>query len=142
MIKIRAMNLADIPQVYNLGIMEAGSKVSDLEKAFWSKDQLENWVKSDDVLLIAEVDGATAGFILTALHKPTSKVTWENQVVAQEFRGLGVGLALINEMKTQLKARGATYVFFGIRLDNQHFGFYEKIGFERGYDFTWYGMHL
>lgn len=141
--KIRKLRLDDIPIIMEMAKKEEGFKVGDAGPYFWSREQLENWVNTDeDVLLVAEINGTIAGFVLGVLHKPTGKFYWENQMVAPKFRNRGVARALVDEMKLLLKAKDATYIHFLVRTDNKNIEFYKNCGFEVGYDFTWFGMHL
>ncbi len=139
---IRPMTDQDIPEVLHIGLEVEGFRVSENpEDYFWSEAQLRRWVASEDVLLVAESDDKVVGFVLTAHHRPTGKVTWENQVVLPEYRGQGIAKALIVEMEKRLKDQGATYLHFLTKTDNPHLDYYKK-SFEPGHTFVWFGKHL
>ncbi len=141
--KIRAITVEDVPALLSMGQDEPAFKV-DKEQGFWSETQLVNWIASgEDVLLCAEVEGRVVGFVLTALHKPTGKVTFENQFVLSEYRSQGIGTALVEEMIKQVKAKGASYINLLVNADNTHgLDYYETHGFERGEDCVWFGKFL
>lgn len=143
-IQIRPMTIADIATIHKMGQEEEGFRVAESEDScFWSKEQLERWVRAgEDVLLVAEVDGEIAGFVLTTLHRPTGKATWENELVAPKFRGQGIGRTLDEEMVQHLRANGATYIHFLVKAENPNLPHYENSGFERGREWVWFGKHL
>lgn len=141
---VRNMLVEDVATVYSIGHSDPGFQVADDNKShFWSLEQLESWVRSNtDVLLVAESgDGLVVGFILTTLHYPTGKVTWENQCILPEYQNRGVGTLLVDEMIVQLKERGATYLHFLVESNNPSLGFYEK-KFQSGKLFRWFGEFL
>ena len=140
--KIRAMELDDIAKVISLAQDEFGFQVSDKTTGFWSKEQLEKWVLSDDVLLVAEDKDEIIGFVLTAMHKPTGKVTWENQMVSESHCGTGVTEALTKELEKRLKENGATYLHFLVKETNRAWKYYARKGFDLGYKFFWFGKQL
>lgn len=143
-IRIRAMNVEDVPAIHEMAAHEEGFRVAESEQScFWSQEQLARWVEAgQDVLLVAEVNEEIAGFVLTTLHRPTGKATWENELVIPKFRGQGVGKALDEELDKQLRERGATYVHFLIKAENPNLPHYERLGFERGREWIWFGKHL
>jgi ribosomal protein S18 acetylase RimI-like enzyme len=136
---IRKLVSTDIPAVLALAAREEGFKVSKDAPYFWSPVQLESWIEAgEDVLLAAVDDGVLVGFVLTTFHRPTGKVTWENQLVHPVYRQRGVGAALIYEMRKRLKEEGAKYLCAYVKTDNlDSLNYYVKLGLTRGYDFAW-----
>lgn len=141
---IRPMTTSDIDTVHEIGLKEDNFRVSDSEASgFWSKDQLKRWVESgNDVLLVAEVENQIVGFVLTTHHRPTGKVTWENHLVLPKYQGQGIGKALAREVVHCIKADGATYLHFLVKTTNRNSQYYEKLGFNKGKDFSWFEMYL
>lgn len=139
---VRQMCIEDIPAVLQMSQGVDGFQVSEEAEGFWSKEQLERWVQGDDVLLVAEIEGRIIGFVLTTHHKPTGKVTWENQLVLPEFRGQGIARALTYEMERRLKENGATYIHFLVKLTNDHIGHYKDIGYDTGHTFVWFDKYI
>lgn len=140
---IQKMTLSDISAVLKLGTGVAAFKVAE-QDCFWSRDQLENWIKADeDVLLVAKEDDDVVGFALSTLHKPTGKVTWENLYVLPDFRSKGVGRQLIEELLLKLKQKGASYMCFFVRAENlEEVSYFQRRDFEKGFDFVWFSKHL
>ncbi|MES2931552.1 MAG: GNAT family N-acetyltransferase [Patescibacteria group bacterium] len=116
-----------------------GFKVSEDAPYFWSEEQLAQWIfAEEDVLLGAELNGKLVGFILTTHHRPTGKVTWENQLVLSGYRGQGIGEALMLEMRKRLRLAGATYLCGLVRTNNTDGSrYYASRGMNRGHDFVW-----
>jgi ribosomal protein S18 acetylase RimI-like enzyme len=144
---IRKMRVSDIPIILSIARNEPGFRVAEsAESSFWTEEQLTRWIEADqDVLLVAVVEEMVVGFVLTAIHHPTGKVTWENQLVVPHYRGRGIAAALTDEMERQLealKAKGTVYINFLTKLNNPHLAHYEKIGYERGDDFAWFGKFI
>ncbi|HRH55709.1 MAG TPA: N-acetyltransferase [Candidatus Paceibacterota bacterium] len=139
---IRAITIEDIPTLLAISQDEDGFKIRG--EGFWTEQQLKRWIeKGDDVLLAAEREGRVVGFVLTALHSPTGKVTWENQLVVHEYRRQGVAHLLTEEMLKRLKENGATYVNFLVKSTNQSaLSYYRGQGFEQGDDCAWFGKFL
>jgi ribosomal protein S18 acetylase RimI-like enzyme len=140
MIVVRNMRFEDIPSVYRMGKSDSGFQVAEGEEScFWSLDQLESWVSAGEDVLLVAVDGEKiVGFVLTALHKPTGKVTWENELVLPGYQGRGIGSLLKEEMLRQLKEKGAKYLHFLVKADNPNIAHYEK-RFPSGGLFRWFG---
>ena len=142
---IRELRISDVPAILEMAKREEGFHVSQDAPYFWSQKQLENWINMGwDVLLGAQEDGRLVGFVLTAIHVPTGKVTWENEFVLPEYRRQGIGEALAKEMRERLKACGARYLVGFVRTDNLNaLAYYmRKIGLTRGYDFAWLEENL
>lgn len=140
---IRELRLDDISTLLEMATREEGFHVSEEAPYFWSREQLERWIGAgEDILLGAEVEGKLAGFVLTTLHRPTGKVTWENQLVLSEYRRKGLANGLIDEMRKRLKEKGATYIHFLVKTDNVSTRYYENAGFTRGFDFVWFDQNL
>ncbi len=140
---IHELALDDIPALLEIGNREDGFRVSEESAGFWSHEQLTRWISADeDVLLGAKINGELVGYVLTTHHVPTGKVTWENIVVLPEYRDLGIGEALVLEMRERLKTNGATYLHFLVKTDNSSLPFFEQAGFSRGFDFVWFDQQL
>ena len=140
---IRTLNLNDVPTLLEMSSREEGFHVSEDAPYFWSQLQLERWIAAgNDVLLGAEMDGSLVGFVLTTLHRPTGKVTWENLLVLPGYRGRGIAEALLDEMRKRLKENGATYLHLLVKTDSDSARFYERMGLTRGFDFAWFDERL
>ena len=127
---VREMRPEDVPAVYAMGIREEGFRAPGSEEklCFWPQQTLERWTvdPGDDVLLVAEVDGEVAGFVIATFHRITGKAEWENECVSPEFRGRGVAKALYAEMERRFVEKGATFISFIVKGDNDSLGAYKK----------------
>lgn len=136
---IRKMRPEDVEEIYNMGKDTPEFAVSD-SSSFWERDELESWIKGcvDDVLLVAEIDGKIAGFILTKYHKLTKTGGFIDTLVKEEYRRRGIGEALVNEAKTKLLDKGATYLYATIQATNSvSKNLFKSAGFSKGYNMTW-----
>ena len=138
MTKIRRMKLEDVELVHNLGIGEKRFAVGGEEVAFWTKEQLTNWVKSEkDVLLIAEQNEQIIGYALSQYHSPTRKATYENLYVIPEYRNQGIARKLTSELIKQLKEK-KSYICGLIEADNELIvKILEENGFKKGKQMIW-----
>ncbi|MEK7461921.1 MAG: GNAT family N-acetyltransferase [Patescibacteria group bacterium] len=140
---IQKMTSNDVSAVLKIGMGVTAFEVSERD-CFWSREQLEKWIEADeDVLLVAKENDEIVGFALSMLHKPTGKVTWENLYVLQNFRNRGVGQQLIGELLLRLRQKGASYMCFFVRAENQdEVSFFQHLDFVSGYNFVWFEKHL
>jgi len=140
MVAIRRMKPQDVEEVYNLGISETRFRVGSEEQAgFWTKEQLDSWVRSDsDVLLVAEQEAKVVGYALSHYHLPTKKATFDNLHVNPNYRGLGIGHNLTSELVKALRNQGAFYICTLVESDNNTIvRVLEKSGFKKGKTMIW-----
>lgn len=142
--RIRSLLMRDVPALLQMASNEAGFEgAKDGVPGFWTEKQLRQWISSKkDVLLAAEENGEVVGFVLTTLHYPTGKATWENQLVLPKHRGRGIGEVLAKEMEIRLREKGATYLHFLVREDNGQVAHYARQGFTKGHAFRWFEKAL
>ena len=138
-IKIRTMEILDIPEIIKIGKSVEEFRVDSKIKGFWSEKQLRNWIKSEkDSLIVAEKNNKIIGFVMFAHHVPTGKVTWENAWIDNDFRGTGLIEKLTRKGIEDLKKKGANYVCGLAKTDNfASIKFLEKNKFMKGFDFSW-----
>ncbi|MBO5253476.1 MAG: GNAT family N-acetyltransferase [Clostridia bacterium] len=91
----------------------------------------------DGIALCAECDGQISGIAYTYIKKPTDnpvslpRVTafMDDLAVHEDFRGLGIGKALVEETRRLAKARGAVSLELMVWAFNQNaVEFYEHLG--------------
>ncbi len=139
---IEPLTLADVDAVHRMGQAESAFEVLPGD-SFWTVEQLTKWVQlGEDVLLVAKDEGQVIGFALSTLHRPTGKATWENLYVSHAHRNKGAGKALALGIVEGLRRCGATYICFLVRAENSgEIAYFERIGFQRGHNFLWFGVH-
>lgn len=96
---------------------------------------IERFGKSkDDWGLVAEVDGKIVGAVWVRIMNDYGHVDDETPSLAislyKEYRGLGIGTAMMKEILTLLKSHGYSYVSLSVQKANYAAKMYLKIGFE------------
>jgi ribosomal protein S18 acetylase RimI-like enzyme len=140
-IQVRAATEADRSFIVSLGKRTAMDSVSSLRRV----DPLavvENFERllgiverREHLALIAEVDGKAAGFMLTLDSLP-DEVTGDDQAfvvymaVEREWRGTGVGSALLERAEDEARKRGAPYMALMVTDENAAArALYERAGY-------------
>ena len=97
----------------------------------WSLKSYEEAVASDHAfVMVAESDGQIAGFSVFYLTPPESELP--DIVVAEAFRGQGLGKALLEHSIQELKTRDIDTIFLEVRVSNTPARkLYESFGFEQ-----------
>ena len=140
---IRKMEIKDVDQVHAFGIHQ--TEFSTESGSFWTKEQLINWLQSEnDITIVAERGGKIIGFSLYAQHIPTKKMTWENLYVDPVARGSGVGSVLIKEGLKLAKGLGCVYMMGCINaVDREQFADYlTKFGYKKYGEVLWMDLVL
>ena len=96
---------------------------------------LENFGKrKDDMGLVAEVDGKVVGAVWVRIMNDFGHVDDETPSLAislyKEYRGLGIGTAMINEMLSKLKQMGYAKTSLSVQKANYAVKMYKKAGYE------------
>tara|TARA_Y100000310_G_scaffold171113_1_gene171309 strand:+ start:60 stop:488 length:429 start_codon:yes stop_codon:yes gene_type:complete len=138
--KIRDMQLSDVPGVYSLGSNEQGFSVAEEAPTFWDRETLERWARSDnDIALVAE-DRGILGFLLATYNATARKGTVENTLVSGDYRARGLGRKLMAEAETRLKSQGAQYLCGMVEEGNTgSVNMCKRQGYTQGEKFYW--MH-
>lgn len=88
----------------------------------------------DDAALAAEVGGKAVGVIWARIMDDYGHVDDDTPSLAMalypEYRGLGMGTALMREMLTALAEKGYRQVSLSVQKENYAVGMYRKAGFE------------
>lgn len=87
---------------------------------------IENWGRKDDICLAAEVGGCIAGAVWTRVFAQAVKgygcLDGQTPELAAalfpEFRGRGIGIALVGQMLQRLKERGYSMVSLSVAKEN------------------------
>ena len=88
----------------------------------------------DDLGLIAEADGKIAGAVWVRIMNDYGHIDNETPSLAislyKEYRGFGIGTAMMKEMLALLKSHGYKQVSLSVQKANYAARMYRKIGFE------------
>lgn len=99
---------------------------------------IDHWGSKDDLCLVAEVAGRVIGAVWTRILAGTIKgygnIDQETPEFAislyQQYRGQGIGKALIQNMILMLKEKGYQQTSLSVAKDNYAFKLYKDVGFE------------
>lgn len=88
----------------------------------------------DDIGLAAEVDGKIVGAVWSRIMNDYGHIDNETPSLAislyKEYRGAGIGTALMTELLALLKMRGYPRVSLSVQKANCAVRMYQKVGFE------------
>ena len=96
-----------------------------------TRDEIAKKLERDpDLFLVAEDDGHIVGSVIGGFDGRRGMVY--HLAVAVEYRGRGIGTALMNELESRLKAKGCLKYYLQITSDNVDVvNFYEQLGWQR-----------
>ena len=87
-----------------------------------------------DIAFVADVDGKIVGAIWVRIMNDYGHVDDNTPSLAislyKEYRGKGIGTALMKEMLTALKARGYKQASLSVQKENYATKMYQKLGFQ------------
>lgn len=90
--------------------------------------------KKDDIGLVAEVNGKVAGAVWVRIMNDYGHIDDTTPSFAislyKEYRGAGIGTALMEEMLRILKQRGYAQASLAVQKANYAVRMYKKVGFE------------
>lgn len=122
-IKIRKMDLSDIPYVYNEELKIFGKSLGE--------KTLYNEVLYNDLsrYFVALVDGKRAGYVGSWLTVPNAEIL--NIFVSDKYRGLGIGKKLMFNVLEVCKAENIQILTLEVRVSNKYaIEMYKDLGFE------------
>lgn len=136
---VRKATSADVEAIYELGKAVDEFTVSDETVNFWPKELLANAIQSSDALiLVAEDEGSTIGFLIVNYNSSLKKALIENIYVQPDKRGQGVGDKLLEYMFKLLPDMGCEYVATLVPPDAQGaLDLYQRNGLDKGETFIW-----
>ncbi|WP_297068574.1 ribosomal protein S18-alanine N-acetyltransferase [Thermococcus sp.] len=89
---------------------------------------LEN---NPDTFLVAEYNGKVIGYVMAYL-RPDLEGHVMSIAVDPDYRGRGIGSALLSEVIERLAARGAKWIGLEVRVSNENaIKLYERFGFKK-----------
>lgn len=90
--------------------------------------------KQDDNCLVAECNGKVVGAVWTRIINDYGHIDDKTPSLAislyKDFRSMGIGTALMNNMINLLKSNGYSMVSLSVQKDNYAYNLYKKVGFE------------
>ena len=108
-------------------------------KSIISSHELQVYVEhfgesKDDLGLVAEVDGKIVGAVWVRIMNDYGHIDNETPSLAislyKEYRGFGIGTAMMKEILTLLKSHGYSLVSLSVQKANYAAKLYLKVGFE------------
>jgi ribosomal protein S18 acetylase RimI-like enzyme len=137
------MTVGDIDAVRTIGHAAPELAVSEVSK-FWAEHRLKPWVEANqDIMLVAELEGAVVGAILTQVHKPSKVCYLSDLVVKSSEREKGIGRKLL--VATLEKAHSAGFtLFYGLTQVNNRAiqSLLKSEGFSVGEELIWYEKRI
>jgi ribosomal-protein-alanine N-acetyltransferase len=100
---------------------------------------LEHYYENPKIFLVAEADGKIVGYNMCRIEFGVSNVRTAfvrkghviSVAVMQDYRGLGIGKALMERGMAGVKEGGATEIYLEVRVtNNTAVGLYKKLGFK------------
>ena len=107
-------------------------------KSIIKNEELQVYVKDfgkgkDDLALVAEIKGKVIGAVWTRIMNDYGHIDDETPSLAisiyQEYRGYGMGTALMKEILSMLKQRGYKRISLSVQKENYAVKMYKNVGF-------------
>lgn len=123
-IQIRKMDLSDIPYVYKEELKIFGKSLG--EKTLYNEIMYNDMSR----YFIALVDGKRAGYVGSWLTLPNAEIL--NLFVSEDFRGLGIGSSLMDEVIKVCNDNEIENLTLEVRFNNKYaIKLYEELGFKQ-----------
>ena len=131
-IKIRKLQVKDLPQVIGIQETITKSKVSPKRKAILQ----EHIQKEGNISLVALVEGKVIGFVISEIMTNSFGIDqggWiENLGVHPKHMGEGIGQALASQLFEAYKKKKIFEIYTAVRWDAVDIlSFFKSIGFDR-----------
>lgn len=139
MAKIREATVTDVPAIHRLGENVDEFRTSDQAPNFWPEVILLNSIGKEDVYFFVAISGTEiAGFIIANVNISLSKVLIENIFVKPDFRGQGIGSALVKKIVEVAKQDNRQFISVLTPPDDiAAIKTYKAAGFSKGETFLW-----
>jgi len=129
---VRNLRPSDLDAVVDLDARNVGRRRDEYFRVKLQQNLAETGIK---VSLAAEVDGVFAGFLLARVYygefgRTEAVAVLDTIGVHPDFRGGGVGAALLHQLRTNLVGLGVPYLQTEVTWDDQPLlGFFHHEGF-------------
>ncbi|GAB4330908.1 MAG: L-methionine sulfoximine N-acetyltransferase [Dehalococcoidia bacterium] len=136
-LRIRRAREADLPAILDIYNYEVATSTSTWDEEPHTLAQRRAWLRSMDrtePVLVAEADSQVGGFAY--LHRMSDKAGWrftreDTIYLHRDFRGRGVGRALLSALLEEAQALGLHLVVATISDDNEaSLALHRSLGFE------------
>ena len=135
---IRRAKLEDLPElleIYNYEVLHGVATFDEKEQTY---EQRKRWFDEHTgkyILIVKEIDGKVAGYasVSKLFPKPAYDISGEVSIyVGREFRGQGLGKALLSELLRLVKEENNFESLFSLITGNNEASIHlhEKMGFE------------
>ena len=113
-------------------------KATPPSKSIIKNEELQVYVKDfgkekDDLALVAEIKGKVVGAVWTRIMNDYGHIDDETPSLAisiyKEYRGYGMGTALMKEILSMLKQRGYKRISLSVQKENYAVKMYKNVGF-------------
>ena len=98
----------------------------------WTRDSIEALINDENKIALKAFldDGSVVAYVGASYVLDEAEIG--NICVLPEYRGMGVGKSLLNDLMDELKSRGIVIVFLEVESDNVNaIALYEKAGFTK-----------
>ena len=137
-VSIRPFREGDSKEVYAMLKSTEEVHVAGLT---YSEKAVQGWseTRAQDVVLVAEVNGAVSGFIATKLGDPEPGGAYiDGIIVKPEYRGKGIGQQLLEQCISSLEGRDVSFIHLHVRPEfSLSVNFWEKNGFKGKEPLLW-----
>lgn len=136
-LRIRRAREADLPAILDIYNHEVATSTSTWDEEPHTLEQRRAWLRGRDrtePVLVADAGGIVAGFAY--LHRMSDKAGWrftreDTIYLHRDFRGQGVGRALLSALLDEARALGLHLVVATISDDNAaSIALHRSLGFE------------
>lgn len=124
---IRKMLKSDYDRLYDMWIHTPGMGLNDIDD---SREGIEKFIdRNPNTSFVVMEDNKMVGSIMAGHDGRRAQV--HHTVVLPEYRGRGIGRALVAEMEKAMKAEGIFKIFLVVFKRNEiGNGFWDKIGYD------------
>lgn len=138
--EITPMSDSDLDEVIQIGLTTKQLQIDDSEDMYYSKESLHRAVQSpNEVCLVVKVQDVLAGFFIAHINKVFEEVYISDISLKEEYRGIGLGQALIEKARDILSNRHIDWSWALVQEENEPMHhFMEKQGYRKGKKFFFF----
>jgi len=118
-VKVGSLEFNDIPALHRLGMQELSIQGRN-EGRFWSVEQLQRMIGSDDIILVAKDGSMVIGFVIACVHHSTSTALIWDIFVKDRYRGRLARQQLMLMLRQRAISAGVTHIQLLIKAADAH----------------------